>query len=154
MVPVPEEHEQELMNFLYKLAVQAELAKWSPADVEAVRDAADEQARSVLHAVASATVNQEEISHLELAGSCHIGPDQVMAAVEQINGLGAQRSLPALILFESTWGTSATGERQERRNTVMSPPTASIVVRLEQESDEAADSRPTTTPGAGQDPAG
>jgi hypothetical protein len=62
MVPVPEEHVVDVMQYVTRLIVEASREEWDPDAVEELFLEADEGARSLLSVVASAALSGKELA--------------------------------------------------------------------------------------------
>lgn len=98
MVPVPEEHEAELMQELLKMSLRERLNAWEPEPLRALVDGLEPTSRRLVTELAEVSVNNRRLSESAAAALLGIDGGELDEIVETINTQCAAQSMPYLIL--------------------------------------------------------
>lgn len=98
MVPVPEEHVEEVMTFMLRVKSRANLEPWDEESVKSIFDELDEFGRSLLAFVGRSASNQRDLSEADAAKLLQLSSRETIAIVREINDLCRDAGRPSLIL--------------------------------------------------------
>jgi hypothetical protein len=132
MVPVPEEHVFEVMQYLVRLAARAALKPWDEESVHEFFADADEPSRSMLSLIARATLAGKDINAGAIAQSLEL---QLRDLSPIIRAMDARwKGLGRIALFETRDVTEMrpSGNPWTVRNFVMADDVAKMVRSAEQ----------------------
>lgn len=97
MVPVPAEHEQEVLRFLIGMAARAGQQPWEPSQVEAVLAATDDTGRTLVAAVADAVLDKAPLSEADAAAALMISRRELVGLMRELNELPEARAHGGLL---------------------------------------------------------
>lgn len=98
MMPVPEEHEQELMNEILKISLRKSLSDWSEPSVRSVLDSSAPRSRELIALLTQAAAHNRKLSRTEVAASLGADSIELRGLVDEINERCTDRSAPYLVL--------------------------------------------------------
>lgn len=102
MVPVPEEHEAEVAQFVLKVSLIAALSKWDGTSIRRLLDEGSEKARAVTAAMAGGLARGEGVSDQTIGEALGMAPDEVVEiAQKEVNARCETNGWPALLLMRS-----------------------------------------------------
>jgi hypothetical protein len=127
MVPVPEEHVVEVMQFVTKLVAKASRQPWDHDAVERMFLRADEGARSLLSVVARATLADKEISTAEALRALELRQRDLASLVAPINEAAKEASRVPLLEMQSATRAGPGGRTRPVRNVTMDRGVAEMV---------------------------
>ena len=127
MVPVPEEHVQDVMQFVVRMASQATLEPWTEDDVAQLFDEVDEPARALLSAVAKGVMGGNALNEADAAAIIGMTWREVTGMVRELNDAAASRSHPALVSRRSVTTTLPNGRTRDVRALIMDDEVARLV---------------------------
>ncbi len=138
MVPVPEEHVEEAMTMILRISARARLKDWDQAALSELFHGLDEPSKSVLSAVARATLGKQTIDDLAVSEAIELTRREVLGITrecnEEANGLG----FPPAVVIRQDIETLPNGRTREQRLLTMTPELAAMVREAEQEELRAA----------------
>lgn len=97
MVPVPEEHVEEVMQFMLRSMARANLTEWDADSINELFSGLDEFGRSLLAFVGRAAASDKELAESDAASLLQLSPRETIAIVREVNDLCKERDRPALI---------------------------------------------------------
>jgi hypothetical protein len=97
MVPVPEEHVQEVMQLILSAAARAALEPWDEDSITELFHGVDELSRSLLSFVARAVLAGQELSEADAARKIQLSVRETLAIQRELNELAKAEDRPALI---------------------------------------------------------
>lgn len=98
MVPVPEEHVEEVMQFMLRAMSRANLAEWDQESVDALYAQIDEFGRSALAVVGRHAAAEKELPEADLASFLQLSPRESIAIVREVNEACRELERPSLLL--------------------------------------------------------
>jgi hypothetical protein len=140
MVPVPEEHVQDVMQFILREVAKASIEPWDEASVSQLFNEVDEASRSLLAYTARASMRGTEISEVQAADMMQLRPREVTGIVRELNERAAKDNRPSVVTALTVTETLPNGRTKEKRVLAMSEEVAGIVQDAERA--ELANVRP------------
>ena len=98
MVPVPEEHVEEVMSFMLRAMSRANLEPWDEEGVTTLFEELDEFGRSLLAFVGRSAANERDLSETDAAKLLQLSSRETIAIVREINDLCRDAGRPSLVL--------------------------------------------------------
>jgi hypothetical protein len=127
MVPVPEEHVQDVMQFILREVARASLEPWDEESVSTLFHDVEEEGRSLLAYVARAIVSGKVITEADAAALLQLRPREMVGLVRDINERAAQVNRPNLVFARMVTETLPNGRTAEKRVLSMSDELAPLV---------------------------
>jgi hypothetical protein len=127
MVPVPEEHVQDVMQFVLREVAKASLEPWDEGSVAELFSDVDEESRSLLAYAARASISGKEISEAEAADLIQLRQREMAGIMRELNERAAKANRPTLVTTRTVTETLPNGRTAERRVLWMSEDLASLV---------------------------
>ena len=115
MVPVPEEHVEEVMRAILRFQVQARTEPWDEASVKDLFADSDEAAKAVLSVVARGVISSGKIADQDVASAIEISGREVLGIVRELNELSVDLARPAIIQSRMETEVLPNGRMTERR---------------------------------------
>jgi hypothetical protein len=131
MVPVPEEHVQDVMQFVLREVAKASLEPWDEESVSKLFHEVGEEGRSLLAYAARAVVGGKEFSEAEAAALLQLRPREMAGLVRDINERAAQANRPNLVFTRIVTETLPNGGKLDKRVLSMSDELAPLVHNAE-----------------------
>jgi hypothetical protein len=141
MVPVPEEHVQDVMQFILREVAKASLEPWDDESVLALFHEVDEASRSLLAYAARATVSGADITEAQAAERMQVRQREVTGILRELSERAAKANRPTPVSARAVSEVLPNGRTTERRVLWMSDEVARFVYNAEKA--ELADARPT-----------
>ncbi len=138
MVPVPEEHVEEAMHAVLRIATRARQEPWDQAAVTDVFHAVDEPTRSVLSAVARGVTASGSIADTRVADAIEYPQREVLGIVREVNERVRDEGRPPLVLVKMDTEVLPNGRTREARHLLMENDVTTFIAQAER--DEAASS--------------
>jgi hypothetical protein len=85
MVPVPEEHVEQVMQFVLRAIARASIKEWDAGAVEELWGEVDEATRSLLAFVARATLEGAQLADAEVAGRIQMSTRETIGILNDLN---------------------------------------------------------------------
>jgi hypothetical protein len=127
MVPVPEEHVQDVMQFILREVTRASLDAWDDESVSALFHEVDEESRSLLAYAARAAMNGKEISEADAADLMQLRPREMAGIMRDLNERATKSNRPPLVTVRTVSETLPNGRTTDKRVLVMSDEVAPLV---------------------------
>jgi hypothetical protein len=127
MVPVPEEHVQDVMQFVLREVARASLEPWDGDAVSTLFHDVDEEGRSLLAYAARAVVSGKELSEADAAALLQLRPREMAGLVRDINERAAQANRPSIVFTRVATETLPNGRTVDKRVLSMSDELAPLV---------------------------
>ena len=127
MVPVPEDHVQDVMQFVVRLMSQAAIEPWSDEAITQVFEELDEPGRALLSTVANAVVRGNPITEGDTAALIGMTWRETMGILRELNDLAGASSHPPLIGRRSNATTLPNGRTRDVRVLTMNDEIAQLV---------------------------
>ena len=133
MVPVPEEHVEEAMTMILRIAARARLKEWDQASFSEVCHELDEPSKSVLSAVTRATLAKNPIDDVGVAEAIEFTRREVLGITRELNELANSLGYPPVMVVRNEIETLPNGRTREQRLLTMTVELATMVREAEQE---------------------
>jgi hypothetical protein len=140
MVPVPEEHVQDVMQFVLREVAKASLEPWDEESVTALFHELDEASRSLLAYAARASIGGNDLAEAQAAQMLQLRAREVVGILRELNERANKASRPALVATRTVTETLPNGRTAERRVLSVTQEVASLVRKAERA--ELADASP------------
>lgn len=131
MVPVPEEHVEDVMQFVLREVAKAAMESWDAESVAAFYHDVDESSRSLLAYAARAMAAGKEVSELEAADRMQIRQRELAGIVRELNERASKANRPPLVTSRVATEVLPNGRTTEKRMLWMSSDLAPFVVEAE-----------------------
>jgi hypothetical protein len=115
MVPVPEEHVQDVMQFILREVAKAAQEPWDDESISELFHEVDEASRSLLAYTARASIGGADITEAQAADMMQLRPREVMGIVRELNELAAKAKRPVLVVTRTVTETLPNGRTTEKR---------------------------------------
>ena len=127
MVPVPEEHVADVMQFILREVARASLEPWDEESLSALFHEVDEESRSLLAYAARATVGGKELSEADAADLMQLRQREMAGIMRELNERAAKANRPSLVSARTVTETLPNGRTVEKRVLWMSDELAPLV---------------------------
>ncbi len=127
MVPVPEEHVEEVMQFMLRAISRANLTEWDDEAVASLFDQIDEFGRSLLAFVGRAASTEKDLPEADAARLLQLSPRETVAIVREINELCRDLDRPSLINRRTVAEVQPNGRSLDVAVLSLEPETVEIV---------------------------
>jgi hypothetical protein len=127
MVPVPEEHVQDVMQFVLREVAKASQLPWDEESVTALFYEVDEASRSLLAYAARATIGGTDISETQVADMLQLRQREVAGIIRDLNERASKANRPPLVAGRTVTETLPNGRTVEKRVLWMSDDVAPAV---------------------------
>jgi predicted ATP-dependent protease len=140
MVPVPEEHVQDVMQFVLREVAKASLQAWDKESVSELFHEVDEVSRSLLAYTARASMSGTDITEAQAADMMQLRQREVIGIVRELTERATKANRPSLVSSRTVTEALPSGRTTEKRVLWMSDEVAPLVRDAERA--ELADVRP------------
>jgi hypothetical protein len=131
MVPVPEEHVQDVMQFVLREVAKASQEPWDEASVSELFHDVDEESRSLLAYVARATMSGKEISEADAADLMQLRQREMAGIMRELNERASKANRPVLVSARTLTETLPSGRTVEKRVLWMNEDLAALLRSVE-----------------------
>jgi hypothetical protein len=131
MVPVPEEHVQDVMQFILREVAKASLEPWEEDSVTQLFHDVDEESRSLLAYAARAAITGKEISEAEAADLMQLRQREMAGIIRDLNERASKANRPTLLTTRTVTETLPNGRTIDKRVLWMSEEVAPLVHNAE-----------------------
>jgi hypothetical protein len=131
MIPVPEEHVEEVMQFVLRSIARAAIDPWDPESITEIFEQVDEASRSLLAFVARGSVDGGELDAADAARKIQLTVREATGIMNELNALTRDANRPTLILARSVTDRLPNGRVKEKRVLYMEPEVAEMVREAE-----------------------
>jgi len=97
MVPVPEEHVEEVMQFMLRSMTRASQEEWDQESVTQLFAEVDELSKMLLSHVARAAASGTEVFEADAAAAVQLSQRETAAIVRELNELGREQNRPSMV---------------------------------------------------------
>jgi hypothetical protein len=115
MVPVPEEHVQDVMQFVLREMSKASLLPWDEESVSAMFHEVDEASRSLLAYAARASLSGTDLSETGAAEMMQLRPREVAGIIRDLNDRAAKANRSHILAARTVSETLPNGRNVEKR---------------------------------------
>jgi hypothetical protein len=144
MVPVPEEHVEDVMNFVLRAMARAAKQPWDEDSMVRLFLEVDELSRTLLAYVARATLGGQDITEAEAARMVQLTGRETIAIQRELNDVARQEGREALITTRTVAQLLPNGRSTERNVLTMDEDVARLVNHAERQ--ELAAEQPAPGP--------
>ena len=131
MVPVPEEHVQDVMQFILREVAKASLEPWDEESISELFHEVDEASRSLLAYVARASMGGTEITEAQAADMMQLRQREVIGIVRELNERATRANRPTLVATRIVNEALPNGRTAEKRVLWMGDDVAPLVRNAE-----------------------
>jgi hypothetical protein len=127
MVPVPEEHVEEVMRHMLNLVARANLVEW---DEESVREfflEADEMTRAVLSVVARGALSSKDVTDQIMADFLQLSVREVGSVLRELHESVTRQKRPPFFLASQVTEELPNGRVRDKRVYAMAPNIARLI---------------------------
>jgi hypothetical protein len=132
MVPVPEEHVEDVMQFILRAIARASIEPWDEDSIGRVFLEVDEAARSLLAFVARAAADGSDLDAAEAARKIQLTVRESLGIMNELNVISRDENRPVLITVRMVADRLPNGRVTEKRVLNMEPEVAELVRAAEQ----------------------
>ena len=144
MVPVPEEHVEEVMQFMLRAMARASLEDWDQDSVTEMFSQVDELSTTLLSHVARAIANGKEVFEADAAAAVQLTQRESAAIVRELNELSRELNRPTIIFRKPSTEVLPNGRVIEKNAIVIEAELVPLVLEAEK-ADLTANPLPSTT---------
>lgn len=127
MMPVPEEHVQEVMGFILRTIERASVEDWDADSVASLFGEVDEAGRSLLAYVAKASLDGVELADRDAARQVQLSVREIAGIMNEFHALVREWNRPPIVTGRSVTERLPNGKIAEKRLLVMEPELAEFV---------------------------
>jgi hypothetical protein len=131
MVPVPEEHVQDVMQFILREVAKASIEPWDGESLSVLFHEVDEASRSLLAYTARGAMGGEDITEGQAADMMQLRQREVAGIVRELNERAAKANRPVLVITRTVTETLPNGRTTEKRVLSMSDEVTPLVHNAE-----------------------
>ncbi|MEZ5167457.1 MAG: hypothetical protein R2695_13555 [Acidimicrobiales bacterium] len=144
MVPVPEEHVEEVMQFMLRSIAKASEEPWDTESMSTLFDDSDELTRTLLSFVARATIKGVEVLEADAAAAVQLSHRETAAIVRELNEQAREMNRANVLVRQPTTQVMPNGRTLEKTALAMDETIAALVQEAER-ADLAANPLPGTS---------
>jgi hypothetical protein len=127
MVPVPEEHVQDVMQFVVRLMSQASIEPWNEQTITQLFEEIDEPARALLSAVAKGVIGGNPLTEADAAAVIGMTWREIAGMLRELNDAAAAEAHPPLLSRRSVTATLPNGRTRDFRALTIDDEVARLV---------------------------
>lgn len=131
MVPVPEEHVQDVLDFVLRAIARASVQPWEPESLTRFFLDIDEPGRMLLSVVAHAVRADKPLSEDEAADRIELSRREMVGIMQELNELAQAESRPQLLIRRRVSDVLPNGRIVEKPVLAMEPEIAVLVYEAE-----------------------
>ena len=132
MIPVPEEHVEEVMQYTLRAIAQAAIEPWDTESVTEIYSEVDEATRSLLAFVARASFEGEELAATKAAQQIQLTVREAAGIINELSSLTRDTNRPGLIQSRTVPERLPNGRVTDKRVFQMDREIAELVQAAEQ----------------------
>ena len=132
MIPVPEEHVEDVMQFTLRAIAQAEIEPWDTESITQTYGDVDEATRSLLAFVARASFDGEALAAADAARQIQLTVREAVGISNELSILTREAKRPSLIVARNVPERLPNGRVTEKRVFQMDPEVAELIQAAEQ----------------------
>lgn len=115
MVPVPEEHVEDVMQFVLRAMARASIEPWDAESMKEFFLEIDEPSRTLLSVLARAAVTGKELTERDVGDLIELNTREVVGMVRQLNDMAQEASHPTLVVNRRVPELLPNGRTREKR---------------------------------------
>jgi hypothetical protein len=146
MVPVPEEHVEEVMQFVLRAVARASVQPWDLEGISQLWDEVDELSRALLSYVSRATVADKDLAEGDVAAMMQLSVRETIAIMREVNEVARQSDRPNLIFPRTVAERLPNGRTMEKRVLFMEDDVADLLRQAEEAERSSAPNVPGGEP--------
>ncbi len=127
MVPVPEEHVQDVMQFILREVAKASLEPWDDGSISDLFHEVDEVSRSLLAYTARASLAGKDVTEGQVADMMQLRQREVAGIVRELNERAGKANRPGLLVARTVTETLPNGRTTEKRILAIAEDVAPLV---------------------------
>jgi hypothetical protein len=127
MVPVPEEHVQDVMQFILREVAKASLEPWDHGSISDLFHDTDEASRSLLAYTARASLAGKEVTEGQVADMMQLRQREVAGIVRELNERAAKANRHGLLVTRNVTEALPNGRTTEKRVLAIADEVAPLV---------------------------
>lgn len=131
MVPVPEEHVEEVMQFVLRAITRASILPWDKDSIGELWSEIDESSRSLIAFVARESATGRELDVVDAARKLQVTPRETNAIVAELNNRARDGSRLNLLTGRNVTERLPNGRITEKRVLQIDPEIADIIREVE-----------------------
>ena len=131
-VPVPEEHVEEVMQFVLRAMTRASQEPWDDESIGKLFDEVDELSKALLAFVARAVSTGKDLSQNDAANMIQLSGREVVGIQRELNELARDAGRPPLVTQRTLTEALPNGRTTEKRTFSMEAEVALLVQAAEQ----------------------
>jgi len=131
MIPVPEEHVEEVMQYVLRAVARAAIQPWDTESISGIFSDVDEATRSLLAFVARASVDGGELDSADAARKLQMTVREVAGIMNELSQLIRDSNRSSLIIARAVTERLPNGRTKEKRMLQMDPDVADLVREAE-----------------------
>ena len=127
MVPVPEDHVGDVMQYVVRLMSQASIEPWDESSMEELFRDVDEPSRALLSAVAKESLSGKALPDAELTRTIELNWRETMGLLRELNDIARDDGHPPLIIRRTISEPLPNGRTKDVRVLAMNEEIAKLV---------------------------
>jgi hypothetical protein len=131
MVPVPEEHVEDVMQFILRAIARASIEPWDDTSIFETYHEVDETTRSLLAFVARAAADGKELDTIAAARQIQMTPREVNGILNELQALTRDANRSPLMVVQVVSARLPNGRVTDKRVLAMEPDVAEFVREAE-----------------------
>lgn len=131
MVPVPEEHVEDVMNYMLRAMARANQEQWDQDNVTELFSQVDELSKALLAHVARAVTEGREVYENDAAAAVQLSQRETAAIVRELNEIAREANRPSMIFRRPTVELLPNGRTMDRFAIVVEEDVAPLVLEAE-----------------------
>ena len=131
MVPVPEEHVEEVMQLILRASARAAQVDWDQESVTALYEEIDEESRALMSFVARAVLAGKDLTERDAAAMIELNTRETIGIVRDINEISRESAHPYILIQRRVDEVLPNGRTQEKKILTIEPAAAAMVQEAE-----------------------
>ncbi|MBK5289325.1 MAG: hypothetical protein JJE46_12765 [Acidimicrobiia bacterium] len=144
MVPVPEKHVEDVMDYILRAITQGSIEPWDHPSISDFYHEVDEATRSVLAFVARAEAEEKELDTVAAARAIQMTPREVNGILNELQTTTGDAKRPPIVVARTVSERLPNGRVTDKRVLVMESGVAELVREVERA--ELAEAREALDP--------
>ena len=132
MMPVPEEHVEEVMQFVLRAIARASIEPWDKESMAEVWEQVDEASRSLLAFVARSSLEGKDLPDIDAARQIQMTTRETAGIMHELNSFTREANRPGLLSARMVTERLPNGRKTEKRVLQMDLEVAELVAAAEQ----------------------
>ena len=127
MVPVPEEHVEDVMQYILRALSRAAIVPWDETSISEVYDGVDEVSRSLLAFTARSALEGKDLHDAEAAKLVQLSTREVAGVMNELTVIARDQERPALISSRTVQERLPNGRVTDKRILLMDLDVAELI---------------------------